>query len=309
MEYEKLYLKTFNEVHSNTENYIKTKLIESINNDYGFNEASKEILEENEIKFQTNKFNTTPPYTDLIYIFNKRIKYSKNINENALKRDVKPMFDNLNIKGYSFEDLIKDLAEYFSETNTYRIFRNHYILFDLIYKSEDFSRFEIKEYDTVIENTEIFNYYRGLIYPQEKIKNKVDHKTIPIINSIEKSEQIKLSEKEIALLIHLQIKLLKDKNNVPKTEIYKSYSLINVRSIDSFENNKSYKGTYAYHILSANYDSISLNKINEASDRNIEAIIGDLMELSNKIKPLKMINFNKEITNLINKLKAYMKRD
>ena len=46
MEYEKLYLKTFDEVHSNTENYIKNKLIEYINNDYGFNKASNEILEE-----------------------------------------------------------------------------------------------------------------------------------------------------------------------------------------------------------------------------------------------------------------------
>ena len=44
MEYEKLYLKTFNEVHSNKENYIKNKLIEYINKDYGFNKASNEIL-------------------------------------------------------------------------------------------------------------------------------------------------------------------------------------------------------------------------------------------------------------------------
>ena len=170
MEYEKLYLKTFDEVHSNIENYIKNKLIEYINKDYGFNKASNEILEECEKKFETNKFNTTNPYTDLIYIFNnERKKYSKNFNENVFKRDVKQVFDNLQINEYSFEDLIKDLAEYYSETDTYRIFRNENRFFELIYKSEDFSRFEIKEYDTVLENTEIFNYYRGLVYPESKV--------------------------------------------------------------------------------------------------------------------------------------------
>jgi hypothetical protein len=96
MEYEKLYLKTFDEVHSFTENYIKNKLIEYINIDYGFNKASNEILVESEKKFETNKFNTNNPYTDLIYIFNnERKKYSKNIYENVFKRDVKPAFDNL----------------------------------------------------------------------------------------------------------------------------------------------------------------------------------------------------------------------
>ena len=222
MEYEKLYLKTFDEVHSNTENYIKNKLIESINNDYGFNKTSNEILEENQKKFETNKFNITKPYNDLIYIFNnERKNYSKNIYENILKRHVKPAFDNLIIKGYSFEDLIKDLAEYYSETNTYRIFRNHYILFDLIYRSEDFSEFEIKEYDTVLENTEIFNYYRGLVYPESKqIKEPSIDKSIEISKEKYKHD---FEIDEQALVLNL---CLADKNSIPLTEKIKLLILI-----------------------------------------------------------------------------------
>lgn len=222
MEFEKLYQKTLDETHSKIENYIKTKLIESLNNDYGFNEASREILDENEIKFKTNKFNTIPPYTDLIYIFNnERKKYSKNINENVLKRDVKPVFDNLNIKGYTFEDLINDLAEYYTEINTYRIFRNHYTLFDLIYRSEDFSKFEIKEYDTVLENTKIFNYYRDLVYPESKqIKESSIDKFIEISKEKYKHD---FEIDEQALVLNL---CLADKNSIPLTEKIKLLILI-----------------------------------------------------------------------------------
>lgn len=222
MEYEKLYLKIFNEVHSNTENYIKNKLIEYINNDYIFNTALNEILEENIKKFETNKFNTTKPYTDLIYIFNnERKKYSKNIYENVFKRDVKPVFDNLHINDYSFEDLIKDLAKYYSETNTYRIFRNENRLFDLIYKSEDFSKFEIKEYDTGLENADIFNYYRGLIYPESKqIKEPSIDKSIEITKEKHKHD---FEIDEQALVLNL---CLADKNSIPLTEKIKLLILI-----------------------------------------------------------------------------------
>ena len=200
MEYEKLYLKTFDEVHSNTENYIKNKLIESINNDYGFNKTSNELLEENQKKFETNKFNITKPYNDLIYIFNnERKNYSKNIYENVLKRHVKPAFDNLIIKGYSFEDLIKDL----------------------IYRSEDFSEFEIKEYDTVLENTEIFNYYRGLVYPESKqIKEPSIDKSIEISKEKYKHD---FEIDEQALVLNL---CLADKNSIPLTEKIKLLILI-----------------------------------------------------------------------------------
>jgi hypothetical protein len=222
MEYEKLYLKTFNEVHSNTENYIKNELIEYINKDFEFNKVSNEILEESRKKFETNKFNTTNPYTDLIYIFNnERKKYSKNFNENVFKRDVKPVFDNLQINEYSFEDLIKDLAEYYSETDTYRIFRNENRLFELIYKSEDFSRFEIKEYDTVLENTEIFNYYRGLVYPESKqIKESSIDKSIEISKEKYKHD---FEIDEQALVLNL---CLADKNSIPLTEKIKLLILI-----------------------------------------------------------------------------------
>lgn len=250
MEYEKLYLKTFNEVHSNTENYIKNKLIEYINNDYGFNKASNEILEESEKKFETNKFNTTNPYTDLIYIFNnERKKYSKNFNENVFKRDVKPVFDNLNIKGYSFEDLIKDLAEYYSETDTYRIFRNENRLFELIYKSEDFSRFEIKEYDPVLENTEIFNYYRGLVYPESKVTKDNVKVNMQNITTSENDIIYKLNEfeeDEKYLILHALYKVLDgkkiDSKNIELTEFLRIIRICQgIEDISLFEKNYTKK--------------------------------------------------------------------
>ena len=179
-------------------------------------------MEESDKKNRADKFNSTSPYTELIHIFNNdRKKYSKNIDENVFKRDVKPAFDNLQINDYSFEDLIIDFATYNSENDTYRIFRNHNLLFDLIYKSEDFSKFEIKEYDTILENTEIFNYYRSLVYPESK-----EIKESSIDKSIEISKEKYKHDFEIdeqALVLNL---CLADKNSIPLTEKIKLLILI-----------------------------------------------------------------------------------
>lgn len=240
MEFETLYLKTFNEVQLATENYIKKRLIDSIEIGLAFVKTSNELLEEHTNKFSIDKFNCDLPYTDLIYTFEKHKKnYSKNSYENALKRDVKPLFETLEIKGYSFEQLIIDLATYYSETNLYRIFRNQYGLYDLIYKSEDFSRFKIKEYETEIENTDIFNYYNNLVYPKsEKLLNK------DLINlKTEKSKKVNLNIKKQDFELDEQLLILNlclvDKNSIPLTEKVKLIVLLGEINDDSIFNEPS----------------------------------------------------------------------
>lgn len=145
MEYENLYTKVFDESHLNSEKYIKEKLIESSKNDISFGFIANKLSIEFEIKSKNNKFKTNNFFKDLLFCFEKNIsKYSKNKYENIFKNDIKLLFDNSNIHEYSFEQLIKDMAKYHSELNTYRIFSNESHLFEIIYKSEDFSKFEIK---------------------------------------------------------------------------------------------------------------------------------------------------------------------
>lgn len=311
MEYEKLYLKTFDEVHSNKENYIKNKLIEYINNDYGFNKASNEILEESEKKFETNKFNITNPYTDLIYIFNnERKKYSKNFNENVFKRDVKPVFDNLQINDYSFEDLIKDLAEYNSETNTYRIFRNHYTLFDLIYKSEDFSEFEIKEYDSDQEYTNILMKYKNLVFPDSKenteninFVNKInsqDNICNDIVNNGSINNKTKSPEEdktkslftseENCLIIYLLKSILSDRGFETDAELYKVLSLIHVKKLSEFGNKDSYRSTHEYRALSGKFNNINLVNINKNPKYQLQDFYYLLDGLSSKLKAQNLKN-------------------
>lgn len=227
MEFETLFLKTYNEVHLASENYIKKRLIDSVEIGLAFVKISNELLEEHTNKFTTDKFNYLLPYTDLIYTFEKHKKnYSKNSYENALKRDVKPLFETLELKEYSYEQLIIDLATYYSETNIYRIFRNQHSLYDLIYKSENFSKFEIQEYETEIENTEIFDYFHNLVYPKsEKLLNK------DLINlKTEKSKKVNLNIKKQDFELDEQLLILNlclvDKNSIPLTEKIKLIILI-----------------------------------------------------------------------------------
>jgi hypothetical protein len=301
MEYEKLYLKTFDEVHSFTENYIKNKLIEYINIDYGFNKASNEILVESEKKFETNKFNTNNPYTDLIYIFNnERKKYSKNIYENVLKRDVKPVFDNLEINDYTFEDLIKDLAEYYSETNTYRIFRNHYTLFDIIYKSEDFSEFEIKEYDSDQEYSRILTKYKNLAFSdskentenikinsQDNISNDIENND-SINNKTKSSEEDKtkilFTSEENCLLIYLLKSIMLEGGFETDAELYKVLSLIHVKKLSEFGNKNSYRSTHEYRALSGKFNVINIVNIDKNPKYKLQDFYYLLDGLSSKLK-------------------------
>jgi len=327
MEYEKLYLKTFNEVHSNLENYIKNKLIESINKDYGFNEASKEVLEESEKKFETNKFNVTKPFTDLIYIFNKRNKYSKNINENILKRDVKPVFDNLNIKGYSFEELIKDLAEYYSEINIYRIFRNENTLYELIYKTEDLSEFEIKEYDSGQEHTNTLMKYKKLAFPDSKDKteniNFVEKMNIPDynINDIdnnslqnnetkplnENTSKINLTNEENCIIIFLFKSILLEGGFTSDTELCKVISLIQIKQISEFGSKDSFRSSKEYIAIRGKINNINLKDISKNNKQLLKEYYSILKKLSNKIKSQKLKNINSKIKILIDEIETQIK--
>ncbi len=295
MEFETLYLKTFNEVHLASENYIKKRLIDSIEVGFSFVKTSNELLEEHTNKFSIDKFNCDQPYTDLIYTFEKHKKnYSKNSYENALKRDVKPLFETLEIKGYSFEQLIIDLATYYSETNIYRIFRNQYGLYDLIYKSEDFSRFEIKEYETYLENTEIFSYYKKIVHPENKAANKKSKN----IKNITQLNENNFSNIENSLLLYLFISIMKDNGFDTSAELYKTLSLIKIKPHFEFENKDSYRSTFEYKAISGKVNDIDLNNISSNHKIQLKELKHQLDELMLKIKPFKLKYINKKIEEL-----------
>ncbi|WP_320815630.1 hypothetical protein [Flavobacterium sp.] len=295
MEFETLYLKRFNEVKLATENYIKTRLIDSVEIGLEFVNISNELLEDHIDKFSTDKFNCFQPYTDLIYTFEKHKKnYSKNSYENSLKRDVKPLFETLEIKEDSFEQLIMDLATYYSETNIYRIFRNQHSLYNLIYKSEDFSKFEIQEYETEIENTEVFNYYKKIVYPENKAVNKKS-KTLKDITQLSENN---FSSIENSLLLYIFISIMKNNGFDTNAELYKTLSLIKIKPHFDFENNDSYRSSLEYKAISGKVNDIDLNNISSNHKFQLKEFKDQLNELKLKIKPFKLKNINIKIEEL-----------
>ena len=229
MEFEKIYKKAFNKSHLETENYIKGYLTKNENSIYKYSVISKLILEEYYKKVRENKFNSEDLWGNLIAAFEKGLQTIKTdpIN-NSFKLNVLPLFNNYKKDGslnedYSFEELIKETAIYNSKTKTYNIFRNHEKLFEMIYNSNDYSKFEIKDYNEVLENTEVYTYYNKLLHPHlyENNPEKNIIKNIPEIDIPENNLEYKLSlfeEDEKLLLLHALYYYI-DKNKLENKNI------------------------------------------------------------------------------------------
>ncbi|MBA4155637.1 hypothetical protein, partial [Flavobacterium sp.] len=105
------------------------------------------------------------------------------------------------------------------------------------------------------------------------------------------------------------INLLKSPKSIPKTEIYKCFSMITVKSIDSYENINSYKSTFQYKILNETYENINFGNLKDSTQNELQSVMNEINLLRKKIKTLKMINFNKELNLLYNKLSSLLKID
>lgn len=231
MEFEKTYKEAFNKAHIKTESYIKEYLTNKENAIYNFTENSKNILDEYYQSLEKNKFQTQGLWCNLYVEFeNSRKKIKINSIQNSFQIKVLPLFntyveESLIDNTYTFENLIEKIAEYNSRINTYRLFRNHFKLFEMIYDSNDYSKFEIKEYDTSIENTKVFKYYKKLKYPHHvEVELKTETKNpqnTSITNDSENEIKYKLSlfeENEKLLLLHALYYYI-DKNKLENNNI------------------------------------------------------------------------------------------
>jgi hypothetical protein len=316
MEFENIYNETYIKAHHAIENYIKEFLTKEENSLLDFTVNFNEIVKTSQQNDKLNKFNSLEPFITLYVKFENGLKsYRKDKIDNAFKLKVLPLYNITQElpQEYTFEKLIQEIAAFNAETSAFNIFSNNRPLFERMYDSNDFSKFEIKEYDQVLENTDIYIYYDKIVYPQ-KYKSKKNATTVnkkPLQSTIfsnldEESELIVLTEKEIALLIYIQTQSYINNRPLPSTENYKLYSLIKVKPYKSFENENSFKSTFHYKILKGSYDKLKLENLKDATKKDLHAAIADIDSLREKIMHLNVPNVNKELNMLHNMLQAYL---
>lgn len=318
MDFEKIYYDAYLIEYLEVENSIKSFLSTEDNLNGYFNDHYNDISKNYHTEYKEDKFNKTEPFVDLYVAFvrekNRRIINKINI---AFTSKVLPLFnEKRGLIDCTFEYLIKEIAKFDAKIEIYRLLSNNYKLFDLIHKSKDYSKFEIKEYDKILEETDIYIYYDKKVYPykyelkkdlQMKVKKGSQNNNSSYIN--EELNNIELTDKEIALTMYILINLLKNRKSTPKTEIYKCFSMITVKSIDSYENINSYKSTFQYKILNETYENINFGNLKDSTQKELQSVMNDINSLRKKITALKMINFNKELNLLYNKLSSFLKID
>jgi hypothetical protein len=182
MDFEKIYNNAYLKEYLEVENSIKSFLSTEDNLNGYFNDHYNEISKNYSSLYKEDKFNKTEPFVDLYVAFvrekNRRINNKINI---AFTSKVLPLFnEKREFIDITFEDLIKDIAKFEAKIEVQRLFSNNRKLFDLIHQSTDYSKFEIKEYDKILEQTDIYIYYDKIVYPYkyESKKEEINMKDL-----------------------------------------------------------------------------------------------------------------------------------
>lgn len=266
MDYFKIFEGIFNTTHKTTEDYIKSKLQEGIQDEIiSFSIISNELLQEHYNYVNNHELKTIKELNRLYKAYTEgKVKYGNSIKK-LIEETVKPIFQEGNTATYSIEDLINKIAEYESNINTYRIFRNNSSLFEKIYGTKDFSKFEIIEYSSLIESNQIESYYNNILNPIPKTnaitdirkpKIDLDTHTIKIENNFNFSE----NEKEILFLALYKIldegKINGKPIKLEFTEYYKIISIVNLNDISSLTSD-NFKNSAKYRVLTNGIDHIS----------------------------------------------------
>lgn len=251
-------------------------------------------------------------------------KYEENHIELALKNEITEFYNKRTKdelpENYSFLLMVEDLANYEGLKEIARLFYNQSVLYEMMYKLNDFSQFTIQPYGNIhYEDTPLFNVLRKRLYPGEKtvIKSKTLNESSSSLSTLtclegsqyqyetqnKTNDESVLTDEETAILIYIYNKIQHDKINVSQSQLYKCLSLINVKSAHSFNNDKSYKNSPVYKILNNKYKKADLKNLTKTDKSDIKDLIFVSQELLSKIKKQKINRIESEINEFIKEIK------
>jgi hypothetical protein len=213
MDYKSTYDKTFYEVQGK----IKEALIKAKSESRTFNFTLNAIINSNQELINKNLIKSNKSLSLLELNYKKSLNnYSENAIELALKNDIYPEYLKLNgdelPPNYIFQNFVFDLGALYGLTEVDRLFSNHSRLFEMMFKLNDFSDFEIKEFEIELDNTHIFKKLHKRLYPQSKSVIKAQ-KTEVSISDIDPKFTL-LNNDEKILLIHIIYNAFFKKNKI-----------------------------------------------------------------------------------------------
>jgi hypothetical protein len=202
MDYKITYDKTFYEVQGK----IKEALIKAKSESRTFNFTLNAIINSNQELINKSLIKSNKSLSLLELKYKKSLNnYSENAIELALKNDIYPEYLKLNADelppNYIYQNFVFDLGALNGLTEVNRLFSNHSRLFEMMFKLNDFSDFEIKEFEIELDNTHIFKKLHKRLYPQSKSVIKAQ-KTEVSISDIDPKFTL-LNNDEKILLIHI----------------------------------------------------------------------------------------------------------
>lgn len=169
MEYIDQYNQFYSKYYLKVELLIKNFLIkyqnEKKSSNFSINLVSKCLN-----KYQENIF-PNKEIEKLTQLFNLRYSiYQPNDSGEILKNELKKAFKEINLdefQNYNYNKFIKELALHEVLNEISRLISNNYSLFDMMYKLNDFEKFEIKEYPNIgLENSTTFKELQNKLYPK-----------------------------------------------------------------------------------------------------------------------------------------------
>lgn len=228
-------------------------------------------------------------YAGLFELFTKsQQKYSKNQIKLSLENDVFPEFEKLNnTEDHAFEIALKGLALITATDDIIYLLTENNSLTCLMYQTDSLDLFELKDYGTPVEYTDLHKKLNATLYPEKLKKQSVNNVTLPITDT---SEINCLSDLEKAFLFYFMCDILSRKKpdsikyNLPATELARINVLCNIEDSDVFS--AKYANSKVYRMLSEG--------LNYNPPEAIE-FIGNLVK---KLKALKLKETIKYLTEL-----------
>ncbi len=204
MEYEKVYIDIYERYYKKIEHYIKCNFIE--HNRIGKDFAPAFIMSDKLYDYNENKkLSTNVNLKKIISIFDNAIgSYKVDKLKNSLEREVLNTFNKIDKnnlpENYDYLKFIEELALYKVLWEISRLLKNNVTFFSLIYELNDYTDFEIKEYNPIkLENTPVYKKVYSLLYPN--FETEIENIYIEDINIENKNHSLPFV---IALLNELE---------------------------------------------------------------------------------------------------------
>ena len=171
MDYNLLYETTYENYFSLAEKLIQKNCLKYKNEGYAFNYTYNEIQKSSfaytESLNKTLQNEKMVPYSKL---FSERFQiFDEDYILNVIDKRITPLLiKNKEASQFSLEHFMYTNAKIDAIKNASRIFGNFNRLFELMFKLNDFRKFELIEYTSTVENIPLFHKLKERVYPKAK---------------------------------------------------------------------------------------------------------------------------------------------